>query len=107
MSILDVNTIDAIGTDKVSGDVILTISDHLDWEDSKFHLIKLQEKLNTYIEFIESEQIFEDYPSSINKIIFIEIISDSDYTEEGILFIKKVNNVLCDIGIGIRQKKLD
>lgn len=82
MSIQETSKIDSIGTDKLSGDIILTISDHLDWSNEIEHLEILQEKLNSYIEYIEGGQISEDYPI-YNKNLIIEIVSKFDYTDVG------------------------
>src|SRR2546427_9504377 len=49
--------VDAIGVVKESGAVALTISNHVDWEDSRAHLLSLQEKLNRYLAFIESGEL--------------------------------------------------
>lgn len=105
MSILDTDKIDAIGRDKTSGDIILTISDHLDWSDELGHLESLQEKLNSYITFIESEQIYLEYPNSIGKKPIIEIVSMYDYNEKGLEFLSKVKPILESIGATVRQRK--
>ena len=42
MSISDAGTIDGIGIDKASGEVVLNISDHLDWADQEGHLTALE-----------------------------------------------------------------
>lgn len=103
MSIIETNKIDAIGTDKTSGEVILTITDHLDWSDEISHLELLQEKLNSYIEFIEGGQIDEDYPNSKGKKLVIEIVTQYDYTEEGRTFLQNVKPIIESIGAEIRQ----
>ncbi len=53
-------------------EVQLTISDHLDWDDED-HFLHLQNKLKSYIEVIESNQINEIYPDAIGKQIVINI----------------------------------
>jgi hypothetical protein len=48
MSIEQADTIDFVNIEKASGDVLLTISDHLDWDETeRQHLILLQGKLNS------------------------------------------------------------
>ena len=69
MSVEQTDKIDFIGSDKESNSIILTISDHLDWEDSERHLLLLQEKLNNYLAFCESGEILEVYPQAKNKHI--------------------------------------
>ncbi|RYM33349.1 hypothetical protein ERX46_10425 [Brumimicrobium glaciale] len=72
MSIEQSDKIDFISTSK-SGTIQLTISDHLEWKDEEMHLLILQKKINAYLDFIQSEQIFEDYPSAKNKKITISL----------------------------------
>jgi hypothetical protein len=48
--------------------ISLAISDHLAWgENTNDHLYKLQEKINSYIEFIESGQMEESFPKAKGK----------------------------------------
>jgi hypothetical protein len=55
MSVEQTDKIDFISTSP-GEKVVLTISDHLSWdEDGHLHL--LQDKINVYLEFIESEQL--------------------------------------------------
>lgn len=74
MSVEDAKIIDIIGTDP-KGIVILTISDHLEWDEEMKHLLLLQNKINDYLAFIESGQIYSDYPSAKGKNISINIVA--------------------------------
>jgi hypothetical protein len=58
--------VDAIDTDKDGNLVTLTITDHLAWGDDQ-HLLLLQQKLNTYLAFIESGEIHATYPAAKDK----------------------------------------
>ena len=49
MSVLDSGTIDGMATDENGKALILLISDHLDWKNEYDHLLRLQEKINSYI----------------------------------------------------------
>ena len=106
MSIEDKNKIDIISTRKSNGAVVLTISDHLDWEDVTLHLKILQDKLNSYIAFIEGGQIFIDYPKSKDKQLIIEIVSQQEYTKEGIEFLEKAKPIIQSIGADLKQRVL-
>ena len=76
MSIEDANIIDLVGIDRGDGNVILTISDHLPWdEDVENHLWLLQEKINTYLAYIETGQILKDIPDAMSKNIIIDIVA--------------------------------
>ena len=98
--------VDFIGVDKASDNVILTISDHLDWGNELNHLALLQEKINTYIAFIESGQIADDYPNGIGKKIIIEIVSKYEYPPIGLEFLNKAIRITDNIDIELRQRVL-
>ncbi|MBE9912621.1 hypothetical protein G8C92_01045 [Paenibacillus donghaensis] len=72
MSILEKNKVDGIGKSKTENKIALMIVDHLDWENELQHLTLLQDKINAYIYFIESGQIFSVYPDtkSVEGFIF-------------------------------------
>lgn len=107
MSIIDLEKIDIIGTDP-DGFVRLTISDHLDWEDEEYHLRTLQDKINKYLEFIESGQIYEEYIDAKGKELRIDVISKYDFTEIANDFIRIVNDKLVETGLCmINQYKLE
>jgi hypothetical protein len=64
MSVDQTDKIDFMWKDEQSGRVMLTISDHFDWskEAEDAHLSLLQDKLNTYLYFIESGQLWKAKP---------------------------------------------
>ena len=62
MSVEQPDKIDGAGVDKVTGAVVLTISDHLPWDDR--HLDILEAKLASYVRYIESGQCAEQFPST-------------------------------------------
>lgn len=65
MSIVDLDKVDGAGIDKSDKDtVLLMISDHLDWEEEYEHLKLLQDKLNCYLDFIQSGQVKTCFPES-------------------------------------------
>jgi hypothetical protein len=59
MTISQPRIVDWLGIENVTGFVSLTIVDDLDWGDEQSHLLLLQAKLNTYLAFIESGEVFE------------------------------------------------
>ena len=74
MSVEQIDKVDFISTTE-KGIIRLTISDYLEWDSKNEHLLILQNKINAYLNFIESGQIFEEYPSSANKKIEIDIFN--------------------------------
>lgn len=59
MSLEKPNVVDWLGIEKGTGFVILTLVDDADWSDESKHLSLLQTKLNAYLAFIESGEVFE------------------------------------------------
>ena len=54
MSLDNLESVDAVGTEKHSGTVALSILDAWDWNDQNRHLTTLQAKLDAYFGFVES-----------------------------------------------------
>ena len=73
MSVIETNKIDGIGISKDGRKLVLLITDHLDWNHEYEHLIQLQNKLNSNIAFLESQQYKEVYPNSTFSSYLIEI----------------------------------
>jgi hypothetical protein len=73
MTIEAPQTIDSIGVDKKTERVILKIFDHLDWSNENEHLLLLQSKINTYLSFIESGEVYEAYASANGKEFTISV----------------------------------
>jgi hypothetical protein len=75
MSIEDPDLIDAIGIDGETGDVILSICDHLEWQGlHEKHAALLGEKIRHYIKFIMSGQLAGESSNGTDQHIRIEIV---------------------------------
>lgn len=74
MPLESVNSIDAIGIERETDIVVLTIADSWDWTHSHEHLLALQKKLNAYFGFIEAGQIWDDYPAAVGRQLKINVI---------------------------------
>ncbi|MGA3979568.1 DUF6572 domain-containing protein [Ralstonia nicotianae] len=84
MSIVDSNVVDMIGvpSDDLSL-VVMGISDHLDWgSGAQEHLLLLQEKINCYLRFVESGEIYDAFPSARGRRFVIEIIAKYEMNNE-------------------------
>ena len=104
MSIEDSKVIDVVGIEK-NGDIILTISDHLPWDDEHNHLELLQEKINTYLSYIESGQILEDYPDATESNIVIEVVCKHNLSNQAKEFYKCATEIIERAGFGLRYSK--
>ncbi|WP_136805857.1 DUF6572 domain-containing protein [Desulfosediminicola flagellatus] len=98
MSIEQTEVIDFISAAKDEQYIDLTISDHLAWDDKNEKLLILQDKLNSYLEFIESGQLIEEYPASKGKKIRIDLRCKFEPNDEGKNFLSIVQPVVNDLG---------
>jgi hypothetical protein len=99
MPVEQTDQIDYIGIENSTGNVVLTISDGLDWADSPAHLAKLQEKLNCYLRFYESGEIFESYPAAKGRSVAIQVVTKHDLSAEAITFMEKAKETIEGAGI--------
>ena len=105
MSVDQLDKVDFISTTN-EGNVELTISDHLEWDDKNEHLLILQNKINAYLNFIESGQIFEEYPSSVNKKVDIQIVMKFLPNETANIFLNKCKIIINEQNIDFSWKVL-
>ena len=103
MSIEQSDVIDIISTDRVTGDVTLTISDHLDWTDSRTHQVLLQNKLNRYLAFVESGEILQSYPAVKGRRITFTVVFKHPPDEGGRAFLAKVRPIIERAGLQLRE----
>jgi hypothetical protein len=89
MAIDNPNVIDFISISP-ENKVALTISDHFEWNEDDEHLLLLQNKINSYLEVIESKQIFEIYPDANDKEIVIQAYLKYPPNQEGKLFLDEI-----------------
>lgn len=99
MSVMETDSIDAIGMQKEVQRIFLSIIDPLQWDDEDVHLFTLQEKINTYLYFIESGELHKAFPDSKGFDIAIELILKHLPSEQAITFFDKTTQILLDKGI--------
>jgi len=96
MSVVDTDSIDAIGMEKEAKRVFLSIVDSLVWDQENVHLFTLQEKINTYLYFIESGELLKALPDAAGFDVAIEVILKHMPTDEAITFFDKTIQILLD-----------
>jgi len=104
LSVEQLDVIDIISTDRETGDVILTISDHLDWSNSVEHQTVLQAKLNKYLAFIESGEVLVRYPDAKGRSLVIEIVFKHRPDRPGWDFMARAKTVIESAGFGFRHR---
>jgi CRP-like cAMP-binding protein len=105
VSIEQPNVVDGIATDPVTGEVVLLLSDHLAWDDSEpEHLMLLQEKVNTYLRFIESGELVEHYPNALGRRAVIEVVCLHTPGDQARRFFAAAGDVITDAGFALRYR---
>ena len=87
MSVDNYQVIDFIS--EKDGRIVLTISDHLEWDDKYEHIYLLQEKINAYL---------KKYPSSKGRRIAISVALKYKPNDTGMSFLSRVNDFLLNDG---------
>ena len=97
MTISDIGVVDIVTTNNANAECVLTISDHLPW-DEPGHLLMLQEKLNTYLSFIESGEIEGPVPDAKYRSIRINVVLAHEPTKEALDFLAQAQSIIRGAG---------
>lgn len=109
MSISETNVVDFIGVDPEKKVARLAISDHLGWdtpEDEKEHLWLLQEKLNAYLRFIESGELYQNYPDARGAKCEIELVAKYPLSVSGVRFFEQIKPIVQTAGFDLLYRVL-
>ncbi len=97
MTIEDKGVIDFIGVDKESGLIGLLISDHLQWNADKNALLK--DKINAYLDYIESGELESTYPDVAGRGVYIELVHHHEPNENGKRVLSMVKEICEQCGV--------
>jgi hypothetical protein len=96
------NVVDLIATHPDGNKVALMIFDHLEWvgdnESDGTHMYHLQQKVNAYLEFLESGEIYRKYPKAVGKNISIRIIAKYPMNRVGADFFDRLRSEVLKYG---------
>ena len=102
MTVEESDKIDFTAFDHQAGEMCLVISDHLDWTEQGEYLLLLQSKLNSYLAFIESGEIYAKLPKAIGKKIVILVMGKFSLSEEASKFYRLAGGATKDAGFLLR-----
>jgi hypothetical protein len=106
LTIENEDVIDTAGVDKETGEIVLTISDHLPWQDSGRHCRLLEKKISRYLEFVRGGQILKQFPQAAGTPVRINLICEHDLTEFALRFLAAAREQLGAAGITFSYGKL-
>jgi hypothetical protein len=103
MAVDDPDTVDIMSID-ASGAIVLTISDHLEWTDSRSHQFTLQAKMNRYLAFVESGEVLEHHPEAKGRPVVIQVVTKCEPDADGQAFLRRAQGVMEKAGFGFEHR---
>jgi hypothetical protein len=102
MSITDANVVDIVGVDPSKGIARLIITDHLEWTSVvQEHLLLLQEKINSYLRFLEGGELEQHYPDAKGCKQEIEIAMKYEPSPDALHFIGQAREIVQGAGFDL------
>ena len=102
MTITQTSVVDFIGVEEEHESVYLAIADHLEWSpEEPEHLLALQDKINTYIQFIESGQVYEAREGIRAFSLKIKVFGAHPLSAEGQAFYRHATEVLRPLNVAL------
>jgi hypothetical protein len=97
------DTVDIVAFRPQGGVVELCITDHLDWSDATRHATLIQDKVNAYLDFVESGQLGEvqtpGFPARVRVTIVVACLHEPPSTSDS--FFNRLEEALQKFGIGL------
>ncbi|MEO6776813.1 MAG: DUF6572 domain-containing protein [Kofleriaceae bacterium] len=110
MTVAQLQVVDWFGIEKDKGSIGLTVIDDLDWNDEQNHVLLLQEKLNTYLAFIESGDVFTRLKSEFGvevksgTKINLSILAKFDIPSQGVEFLRHASHIFGSLGVSLTHR---
>ena len=99
MTIEQADKVDGMGIDIEKGEVVLIISDHLEWADKTAHFSKLENKLGCYINFVQSGQLQEAMPQATGMGTRIKLVHQFAPPGEAKSILDSIAQQLSEMGV--------
>jgi hypothetical protein len=107
MSVEQRKVVDAAGISKRDGRAILTISDHLPWLTDNEHLLILQAKINDYLGFLESGEIYDSFPQAHGRKIEIRVVCKYSPVGDAVTFLQLAAETVRTAGFHFSARTLE
>lgn len=99
MTIEQSGIVDLIAIPPGGGIASLIVSDHLEWgANDKAHMLRVQEKINEYLSFIEGGTLLEARPDLKDKRLVLKVIGLHQPSSEGVAFYDQLRDALANAG---------
>jgi hypothetical protein len=101
MSISETDKIDLANIDSATDDLILTVTDRLDWSGKEEHLCLLQDKLSAYLRFVESGEVYKQIPLAVGRMILFRVMGKFQPSEAADRFYELAGRFIEDAGFSL------
>jgi hypothetical protein len=98
------NAIDLAGLERDGSAIVLTIADGLGWADEHGHLVALQRKLDAYLAFIASRQVFDVYPEATGRRVVIDVVTGVPLVPAGVELLRQAAGVARELGATVKHR---
>lgn len=103
MTIEQSKIIDFVSLGDDTNEVILTIVDHLAWDqDEQEHLLLLQEKLNSYLQFVEDGELYQHYPQAKGRDVVISLAAKFALSKQANDFFELAGRAIAELGFRLQ-----
>lgn len=103
MTIEQPKIIDFVALDKDNENAWLILIDHLVWDaEEREHLFMLQEKLNVYLHYIESGQLYDDFPKAVGRKIGIRVFGEHPLSAKAEKFFELSRGRIAELGFKLQ-----
>ena len=108
MAIDELDKLDYLTIERDLGEVVLYISDHLDWEtDPAQHLSLLQHKVHRYLAFCTKGELIRRYPNAAGRKHVIQIVGQHPVPDRLKEFFGQLKVAAVKAGVDLRFTLLD
>jgi hypothetical protein len=107
MSLILTQEVDAAHVVRDSGACVLSIHDDLDWSNRRAHLEALLNKLDCYLQYIDTGRVVISHPLAIGRSIIIEVVARHPLPDFGGSFLSELEEICSLYRVGFRYRPGD
>ena len=107
MSLVLTQEVDAAHVDRETGACVLSIHDDLDWSDRRAHLEVLLNKLNYYLQYIDSGRVVISHPLALGRPVIIEVVAQHPLPDFGEGYFRDLEEICSLYRVGFRYRPGD
>jgi hypothetical protein len=107
MSLVLTQEVDAIHVDRDTGACVLSIHDDLDWSNRRAHLEALLNKLDHYLQYVDTGRVVIFHPLAIGRPVIIEVVARHPLPDFGEGFLSELEEICSLYRVGFRYRPGD